>query len=257
MGDRIAEKAAADGSGHLKPSPKSQRPQDIIAAEAPKEQAQPLCSRQLKHRTQPTTPADENPKRDVPRLSNLRDKLDKHLTGTDPCVFRLHSNACADPKTPLWTTPYGTTYFVNTEATKTWVLNECSLFGGVIYDDENMLKAFIDDMCVELDSYDADGKYKITEKYCGCTGGPTKSSARSFHRRRDCAKRCRCNILRRTCLKHGRKHLCKGTGEWKRKDYCQCTKCKQRRVDNKERRAGPAPKKAKTVRGAADNTSGA
>ena len=257
LGDRIAEKAAADGSGHLKPSPKSQRPQDIIAAEAPKEQAQPLCSRQLKHRTQPTTPADENPKRDVPRLSNLRDKLDKHLTGTDPCVFRLHSNACADPKTPLWTTPYGTTYFVNTEATKTWVLNECSLFGGVIYDDENMLKAFIDDMCVELDSYDADGKYKITEKYCGCTGGPTKSSARSFHRRRDCAKRCRCNILRRTCLKHGRKHLCKGTGEWKRKDYCQCTKCKQRRVDNKDRRAGPAPKKAKTVRGAADDTSSA
>ena len=257
LGDCIAEKAAADGSGHPKPSPKSQRPQDIIAAEAPKEQAQRLSSRQLKHRTQPTTPADTNPKRDVPRLSNLRDKLDKHLKGTDPCVFRLHSNACADPTTPLWTTPYGTTYFLNTEATKTWVLNECSLFGGVIYDDENMLKAFIDDMCVELDSYDANGKYKITEKYCGCTGGPTKSSARSFHRRRDCAKRCRCNILRRTCLKHGRKHLCKGTGEWKRKDYCQCTKCKQRRVDNKERRAGPAPKKAKTARGAADDTSSA
>jgi hypothetical protein len=257
LGDCIAEKAAADGSGHLKPSPKSQRPEDIIAAEASKEEAQRLCPRQLKDRTPPTTPADENPKRDVPSLTNLRDKLDKHLKQTDPCAFRLRSNACQDPSKPLWTTAYGTSYFVNTKATKTWVQNKCSLFGGVIYDDENMLKAFIDDMCVELDSYDADGKYKITEKYCGCTAGPTKSSARCFHRRRDCAKRCRCDILRRTCLKHGRRHLCEGTGEWKRKDYCQCTECKQRRTDNKERRAGPAPKKAKTVRGAADDTSGA
>jgi hypothetical protein len=257
LGDCIAEKAAADGSGHLKPSPKSQRPEDIIAAEASKEEAQRLCPRQLKDRTPPTTPVDENPKRDVPSLTNLRDKLDKHLKQTDPCAFRLRSNACQDPSKPLWTTAYGTSYFVNTKATKTWVQNKCSLFGGVIYDDENMLKAFIDDMCVELDSYDANGKYKITEKYCGCTAGPTKSSARSFHRRRDCAKRCRCNILRRTCLKHGRRHLCEGTGEWKRKDYCQCTKCKQRRVDTKERRAGPAPKKAKTARGAADDTSSA
>ena len=213
-----------------------------------------MCSRQLEHRTQVTTPADTQ---DVSRLSNLRDTLDKHLKRTDPCVFRLYADACADPKTPLWTTPYGTTYFVNIETTKKWVLKKCPLFGGVIYDDENMLEAFIDDMCVELDSYDANGKYKITEKYCGCTEGPTNSSARSFHRRRDCAKRCPCNILRRSCLKHGRMHHCKGTGEWKRKDYCECIECKQRRADNKEHRAAPACKRAKTVACTANHTGSA
>jgi hypothetical protein len=199
-------------------------------------------------------PADA---RDTARLSNFRDKLDRHLARTDPCVFRVYSNACLDPGTPVWTSAYGTTYWVNTEATKKWVLYGCSLFGGVIYDDADMLKAFIDDKCVEFDCYDANGEYKITEKYCGCANGPGKTSAGSFHRRRDCVKRCPCKILRRTCLKHGREHRCNGTGEWKRKDYCICIECRQRREDNKQHRAAPASKKAKTVACAATHTGSA
>ena len=226
---------------------------DEEATEA-QEGAPRMCSRRIEHRTQLTTPGDAQ---GVSRLDDVRAQLDEHLNRTDPCVFRLYSNACLDPNTPLWTSVYGTTYFVNTEATKNWALSQCSCFGGVIYDDENMLKAFIDDMCVQLDSYDANGNYKITEKYCGCDRGPTKSSARTFHRRRDCVKRCPCNVLARTCLKHGREHHCQGTGELKRKDYCECAECEQRRADNKERRAGPAKKKCKTVRSAANGTGSA
>ena len=253
LGDHIDEDAAADRSSDLNRSPKSKRPQGIIAAEA-QEGAPRMCSRRIEHRTQLTTPGDAQ---GVSRLDDVRAQLDEHLNRTAACVFRLHSNACLDPNTPLWKSVYGTTYFVNTEATKNWALSHCSCFGGVIYDDEIMLTAFIDDMCVELDSYDAKGKYKITEKYCGCDRGPTKSSARTFHRRRDCVKRCPCNILARTCLKHGREHHCQGTGELKRKDYCECAKCEQRRADSKEHRARPAKKKAKTARSDANSTDSA
>jgi len=251
--EHIDEEAIVDRTSELNRSPKSKRPQGIIAAEA-QEGAPRMCSRRIEHRTQLTTPGDAQ---GVSRLDDVRAQLDEHLNRTAPCVFRLYSNACLDPNTPLWKSVYGTTYFVNTEATKNWALSHCSCFGGVIYDDEIMLKAFIDDMCVQLDSYDANGKYKITEKYCGCDRGPTKSSTRTFHRRRDCVKRCPCNILARTCLKHGREHHCQGTGELKRKDYCECAECEHRRADSKERRARPAKKKAKTARSDANGTGSA
>ena len=109
-----------------------------------------------------------------------------------------------------------------------------------------MVKTFMDDKCVEVASYDASGKYKNTEKYCGCDKGP-KRSWRTFHRRRDCVNYCPCKILIRTCPQHGREYQCDGTGEWKRKDHCICAECEQRRTDNKERKPGPAKKKVKTM----------
>jgi hypothetical protein len=173
---------------------------------------------------------------DVAYLEDLRSKLDEYLKRIEPCA------------TPLWTTAYGITFVVNIKATKNWALSErpCSLFRGVIRNDADMFKTFMDDMCVKIQSYDASGKYKNTEKYCGCDKGP-KHTWRTFHRRRDCVKYCPCNILIRTCPQHGREYQCDGTGEWKRKDHCICAECEQRRTDNKERRAGPARKKVKTM----------